>query len=58
MASRENDADEALRDQGDYEELVEIDEDGNIYKPGEAPRSFGRKPTILRDPQGEYNTVG
>ena len=34
--------------------MVEIDEDGNIYKPGKAPRSLGRKPTILRDPEGEY----
>ena len=36
------------------EEVVEIDEDGNIYKPGEAPRSPSSKPTILRDPEGEY----
>lgn len=54
MTTRENEADEALRDQGITEELVEIDEDGNIYKPNKAPRSIGRKPTILRDPQGEY----
>lgn len=47
-------AEEAFKDQSDYEELVEIDEDGNIYKPGNAPRSQGRKPTILRDPEGEY----
>ncbi len=54
MSERENDADEAFEDQDDYEELVEIDENGNIHKPGRAQRSFGRKPTILRDPQGEY----
>lgn len=47
-------ADEALDAQEDYEEVVEIDEEGNIYKPGHAPRSFGRKPVILRDPEGEY----
>ena len=47
-------AEEAFDDQNDYEELVEIDEDGNIYKPGNAPRSMGRKTTILRDPEGEY----
>ncbi len=54
MVIRENNADDALRDQEVDEELVEIDEEGNIHKPGQAPRSFGRKPTILRDPQGEY----
>lgn len=48
--SRTNDA---LEDQ-EYEEIVEIDENGNVYKPGEAPRSPGKKPTILRDPEGEY----
>ncbi len=54
MASNRRQAEEAFNDQSDSEELVEIDEDGNIYKPGEAPRSPGRKPTILRDPEGEY----
>lgn len=54
MARREDDADEALRNQDEEEELVEIDEEGNIYKPGQAPRAAGKKPTILRDPQGEY----
>ena len=46
--------DDAFEDQEDYEEIVEIDEDGNVYKPGEAPRSYDKKPTILRDPEGEY----
>ena len=54
MAPNPRQAEEAFDDQSDYEELVEIDEDGNIYKPGKAPRSLGRKPTILRDPEGEY----
>jgi hypothetical protein len=45
--------DEALENE-EYEELVEIDEYGRIYKPGEAPRDTTRKPTILRDPKGEY----
>ena len=49
-------ADEALDDQEDFDEIVEIDEDGNIYKPGQAPRPYGKKPTILRDPEGEYCT--
>ncbi len=46
--------DDAFREQEDYEEVVEIDENGNVYKPHEAPRRVGKKPTILRDPQGEY----
>ncbi len=54
MAPNPRQAEEAFDDQSDYEELVEIDEDGNIYKPGETPRILGRKPTILRDPEGEY----
>ena len=42
-------------DQEEYEEIVEIDENGNIYKPQEAPNPpAGRKKTILRDPEGEY----
>ena len=45
----------AFDDQEEYEEVVEIDEHGNVYRPGGAPRSgSGRKPTILRDPEGEY----
>lgn len=47
--------DEAFQDQEDYEEIIEIDEFGNVYRPGEAPRSPGRKPTVLRDPEGEYS---
>jgi hypothetical protein len=38
----------AFDDQEQYEEVVEIDEHGNVYRPGEAPRSgSARKPTIL-----------
>jgi hypothetical protein len=37
------------------EEVVEIDEQGRIYKPGDAPRTPFRKPSILRDPHGEYS---
>ena len=54
MAPNERRTDDAFDDQEDYDEIVEIDEDGNVYKPGDAPRSFGKKPTILRDPEGEY----
>ena len=50
-------ADQAFEDQEDFEEIVEIDESGNVYRPGEAPRSSGRKPTILRDPEGEFRSV-
>lgn len=49
-----DDADEAFEDQEDFEALVEIDEEGNVYKPGEGPRRLGKKTTILRDPEGEY----
>ena len=48
---------EAFQQQEEYEEIVEIDEEGRVYKPGEAPRSPGRKPTVLRDPQGEFSFV-
>lgn len=49
----DNETDEALENQDD-EEIVEIDEHGRIYKPNEAPRTPDKKPTILRDPKGEY----
>lgn len=47
--------DQAFQDQENYEEVVEIDEHGNVYKPGDAPRTQGRKPTTLRDPEGEFS---
>lgn len=56
MSPDPRDTDEAFDDQEDYDEIVEIDENGNVYKPGGAPRYFGKKPTILRDPEGEYAT--
>ena len=46
-----------MKEKGEREEdegIVEIDENGNIYKPGKAPRSRKEKPVILRDPEGEY----
>lgn len=46
-------ADDALENQGD-EEIVEIDEFGRVFRPNEAPRNTPKKPTILRDPKGEY----
>ena len=48
-----NDTDRALENE-EYEEVVEIDEHGRIYQPNEAPRFTEKKPTILRDPKGEY----
>lgn len=48
--------------QGDSEEVVEIDEHGNVYPPegiveiDEHGSIRKRKPTILRDPRGEYST--
>jgi hypothetical protein len=55
--SGSSEAKDAFDDQEDYEEIVEIGEDGNVYKPGRAPRVSGQKPSILRDPQGEYKIV-
>jgi hypothetical protein len=43
----------ALESQDD-EEIVEIDEYGRVYRPDDAPRNNEKKPTILRDPKGEY----
>jgi hypothetical protein len=46
---------ENLLEQQDDEEIVEIDSSGRIYRSGEGPReATGRKPTVLRDPMGEY----
>ncbi len=38
----------------EVEEIVEIDEFGRVFRPNEAPRGTDKKPTILRDPKGEY----
>ena len=48
-----NQTDRALEEQED-EEVVEIDEFGRVYRPDTAPRNTEKKPTILRDPKGEY----
>ena len=45
-------AEQAFADQDDDEAIVEIDENGNVYRPDHAP--VGAKTTILRDPKGEY----
>jgi hypothetical protein len=56
--ARQSQADiDALLRQQDDEELIEIDENGNIHRRGEL--SLGKsekKPTVLRDPHGEYGT--
>jgi hypothetical protein len=54
MAPDPNRTDEAFENQEEYEEIVEIDEHGNVYKPREAPTASGKKKTVLRDPEGEY----
>ena len=47
--------DELLRQQDD-EELIEIDEFGRISRRGDRPpNQTGQKPTVLRDPHGEYS---
>jgi hypothetical protein len=43
-----------FRNQEFDEQVVEIDNEGNVFQAGKAPRAFGKKPTILRDPEGEY----
>ena len=37
------------------EEVIEVDEHGQVHRPRATPRSNGRKPTILHDPKGEYS---
>jgi len=54
MQDDSKETNEIFDDQEEYEEIVEIDEEGNVYKPNRAPRSSEKKPTILRDPEGEY----
>lgn len=49
-----NRTDIAFQEQKEYEEIVEIDENGNVFRPGEAPRSGANRPMILRDPKGEF----
>ena len=39
------------------EQIVEIGPNGQVYAPGQAPRSTSQKPSILRDPFGEYCMV-
>jgi len=51
MADKTN---EIFHNQEHDEEVVEIDDQGNVYKFGKAPRSSAKKPSILRDPEGEY----
>jgi hypothetical protein len=46
--------DETTEDQGDYDEIILIDEQGTVYKLDEAQSQYIKKPTILRDPEGEY----
>ena len=53
MSPDPNQTDRALENQDD-EEIVEIDEFGRVYRPETAPRNTEKKPTILRDPKGEY----
>ena len=46
--------DQAFDDQRFSDEVVEIDEHGNVFRPHEAPGEPERKPTVLWDPEGEY----
>lgn len=54
MATKETDAavDNLLADLDESDEVVEIDERGNIFRRGTLPRSDTK--TMLRDQRGEY----
>jgi hypothetical protein len=54
MSYDTNNPEEIFEDQEDFDEIVEIDEKGNVYSKNKAPRSYNKKPSILRDPEGEY----
>lgn len=45
--------DEILENQ-DEEQIIEIDENGQIYEQGDAPKKSGVKNTAIADPLGEY----
>lgn len=49
-----NRTDQAFEAQQDDEEIVEISSSGEVYKAGEAPRTAEQKPSVLRDPEGEF----
>jgi len=51
----DDDLTEAFGDQEDYDEVVEIDEDGQVRPVGKTPPS--KKKTVLRDPRGEYQEI-
>lgn len=53
MTDRRNPAERAFEDQ-ENEEVVEIDEDGQVRRQGETPP--GKKKVVLRDPPGEYGS--
>lgn len=53
MVPNQDETDELLDDQEEYDELLEIAEDGRIFRKGQTPRQPA-KPTVLRDPHGEY----
>jgi hypothetical protein len=55
----DSDADELRRifnEAHQEEEVVEISADGTVHRVGDAPRSATQKPTVLRDPKGEYRS--
>lgn len=54
MSNDNKNTGEIFGDQDDHDELVEIDQDGNVYKPGTAVNVYNKKTSILRDPEGEY----
>ncbi len=54
MKPSKKETDEILENQ-DEEQIIDIDEDGNIYDHGDAPKKYGnQKNTAIGDEVGEY----
>ncbi|MBK8945345.1 MAG: hypothetical protein IPM32_08760 [Ignavibacteriae bacterium] len=54
----ENETKKIFEEQKEKEEIIEVNDKGNIYAPGEAPRSTTEKTVIFRDNKGEYKRGG
>lgn len=54
----ENETKKLFDEQKDKEEIIEVNEAGNVYPPGEAPRNTTQKTIIFRDSKGEYSRGG
>lgn len=54
----ENETKKIFEEQKEKEEIIEVNEEGNIYAPGKAPRNTAEKTVIFRDSKGEYSRGG